>query len=368
MDDQRKSVNSYIGVIKSLRDIIESDYSDGGWLPSGREMARQLDVGYSTYCKAIKFLDREGLVKGLLKKGHYVFPQYMRVKKIGIVLEEGAENPFIQSKQLVIGAMNHLADSSYEMQILQGVSNEIIGECAVSYGVKGIIWFFPNSKSWKGMKQIETETGIPIVAVSYYHLGKKPAHHASVTYDARKGLRKRFRLMIERGHRRLLYIGKYDLIQTYGIDKILEDKEVPFSEENCLDDIWKTPRKLVRKIKKLRITGIISEGGGLTVQCLFETLSELAEKCREAKNANGTIGDMTGAKMSGAEQADDFSCPEVIVSHFAELGSFYERFPKVRLIGNVEKPEKNIGESAVRMLLEHLEKGTEMKTLQVIGE
>ena len=53
---------AFLKIIAKLQAYIrENDYTDGGWLPSGRKMAVMLGCSHLTYCKALKFIEQEAI-------------------------------------------------------------------------------------------------------------------------------------------------------------------------------------------------------------------------------------------------------------------------------------------------------------------
>lgn len=336
MSDSPRNNGNYTEAIRILRKAIETDFSDGGMLPPGREMANRLNISYSTYRKALSFLEGETVVVGYPRSGHYVLPQFMHVKKIGLVFGTGGISPFMRGKSLVIGAMSRLEEVGYEVQILQGATIDSLVESAISYHVAGIVWFFPPSRFSGEIELIEKQIDRPIIVVDDA-LETIDSHHATITYDKVNWLRERFRLVAEKGHKNILYCGDYSLIRSSGVDKMLEEAGIQFSQENCLDQFWRTPRKLTKTIKKKNITMIVAEGNPLNVKCLFEELAEFPDDIRPALN----------------------------ISSFRQLECYRKHFPNVSFQEDCNQKKRNLGEVAVEILIDHLEKGDRLKSVKI---
>ena len=97
MEKDNIKERAYLEGLKSLRGLISADYAAGGWLPPGRKMCERFKISHTTYCKATRRLVDEGTAVSYPRKGHYIKPASLRVSKVGFVLGDGAESPFIRS-------------------------------------------------------------------------------------------------------------------------------------------------------------------------------------------------------------------------------------------------------------------------------
>ena len=88
--------SSYWNALTQLIAIIKTEYPTGGKLPPAPEMSRRLNVSRMTYGKALKTVCTHGLAAASRGRGGTLIPPPMRSsKKIGLVLMDAAESPFV---------------------------------------------------------------------------------------------------------------------------------------------------------------------------------------------------------------------------------------------------------------------------------
>jgi DNA-binding LacI/PurR family transcriptional regulator len=322
--------------IKALRILINERYEEGGWLPAGRAMAETIGVSHPTYCKALRFLETEGVVKSFPKKGHYVVPNYLRCDKVGLIINDGGESPFIQQDGDFGGAVALLAEGGYDSQIIQAAFLDQLFGNALIYGMKGLIWFHPSAKAVETVREIDSAGQIPLVVVHHDVSGVDFGTHC-VTYDTRQSCQFRVNLLFERGHREIAYVGVYEAALNHGLVEAVEAVGGHLPPERCVAPIEKMPGAITALVRNAGVTGILSEGGGLTVNCLFEELSGLPEAVQ----------------------------PDVVVNYFGQLPKLAKRFAKVKLVSDRPKLVNTLGREAARMLLGHLTDGTPLTNRKV---
>jgi hypothetical protein len=322
--------------IKALRILISERYDEGGWLPAGRTMARTVGVSHPTYCKALRFLETEGVVKSFPKKGHYVVPSYLRCDKIGLIFNNGEESPFLHQDSDLGGAVRLLAAAGYDAQIIQAASLEQLHGNALIYGMKGLLWFQPSPKAADTVKEINAAGQIPLVVVHNQETGTD-FEKCCVGYASRPCFQVRASSLLERGHREIAYVGTYETACRNGLKEMIEERGGHFTPERCVPSIETMPGMITELIEKDHITGILSEGGGSVVNRLFEELSELPEAAQ----------------------------PEVVVNWFGILSKLAKRFPKVRLLPVNARLVSTLGQEAARMLLGHLTDGEPLTNRKV---
>ena len=85
----------YLKALRELRQLIDRDYKAGGKLPSERVMCLELGISRMTYRKVLGWLTRENVIMSYPNRGHWVMPAYRRCNKVGIVLQNATESPFL---------------------------------------------------------------------------------------------------------------------------------------------------------------------------------------------------------------------------------------------------------------------------------
>lgn len=335
-NDGQTGGSAYLAAIKALRAYINKDYENGGWLPSGRGMAQSMKTSHPTYCKAVKFLESEGILKSYPKKGHYVVPHYLRCEKIGFILYNGGESPFLRQDTDVSGAIDLITASAYDAQILQAVTLKQLHDNALIYGMKGVLWFCPPPKASATIKAFNTAGTVPLVVIQNEVSDADFGPHV-VAYDTKDNIQNRVTCLLDRGHRAIAYVGNYEQARKAGIVELIEAAGGQLTPEYCVPDIDKTPGKIARLVEAKKVTGILSEGGGFTIKCLFEELSELPKAAQ----------------------------PEVVAPDFARLAKLAQRFPKIKLAPLKNQLSNTLGREAASMLLVHLTEGKALSTRKI---
>jgi DNA-binding LacI/PurR family transcriptional regulator len=327
---------AYLEAIQALRVLIDERYAEGGWLPGGRTMAERIGVSHPTYCKALKFLEAEGLVRSFPSKGHYVVTPDLRCEKIGLIIDQGTESPFIRQDVDLGGTLAVLTAGGFDAQILQAASFEQLYSNAQIYGMKGLIWFYPPVKALETIQQINAAARIPLVVVQHQNYDTDFGEHC-VTYDSRQCSQVRAGLLLKRGHREFAYMGTYEDACQNGLVETVEAAGGRLPAERCVQPTESMRGVVADLVLNQEVTGILSEGSSFKVKCLFEELSELPEAAQ----------------------------PEVVVTHFNRLSKLAGGYPKVRLVSGCPKLVGSLGREAARMLTGHLTHGEPLTTRKI---
>ncbi len=337
MKEGQSGGKACVVAIKALRRLFLGEFRDGGWLPSGRDMARRLDVSHMTYCKALNRMVKEGFVRSFPKKGHYVTPEHLRCRKVGLIFWEGESSPFL-GIQDAVAILRVLSERRFNAQIIQGCSLDQLHDTALAHGVEGLLWLYPSLKAVAHIGEIDAYGELPLVVVHGTHrsFGEMP-NKGGVTYDTKQIYAERAKLMLSRGHRHVAYVGgDYEAAQKLGLVAALKKGGVNMPPELCIKDLLEAPGRLGRLLVTHGVTGLLSEGAGDRVDRLFTELSELPDSAR----------------------------PEVLASRFPLLPSLFQRYPKVRPVPATELMD-DLGEVAARMLLDHLLDGKPLSQVKV---
>lgn len=325
-----------LGAINGIRTLIIETYPDGGWLPGGRDMAKRLDVGHSTYRKALKFLENEGWVKSFPKKGHYVMPDYIRCHKIGFIVDNGGMSSFFHMSHYIGAAFSRLNEAGYSVQEIQATSLDQLHETATIFGVEGLIWFHPSTQAIDTIREMRRLDKIPVLVVPNTSLSET-FEEPIVTYDSQNISKARAKFMLERGHRNLAFVGKPDSVEYETIRDILREAGCDLPKTHCASDLEGAPESIIEIIRLWDTTGIISIAGPFETDLLFARLEE---------------------------HHNEFQ-PEVLSSYMPQLASIHKKHPNVNLIRMRHQLTTNIGDAAACALIEHLREGKPLRSVRI---
>jgi len=268
----------YMGAIKALRRLFAERYPEGGWLPPGREMAKELGLCDRTYWKALERMVRESFAQSHPRKGHFVVPARFRCRKVGLVIEDGSESPFLPGADELGAALIQLQNRGLHAHLIQGSSPAQVEDNAVIHGVEGLLWFHPTRSSAAAISDIAAEAYLPLVLVNHIPWGDSGACEVSPDLERLSALRAE--AMLARGHRAIGYAGPLWYAQRFGLLSALEKAGVALPLELCGEAGELTPAEITAQVERLRLTGLIAEGCGFHAFRLFEALSALPEERR----------------------------------------------------------------------------------------
>lgn len=164
---------AYLVVLHKLRGLIAESYSNGGWLPPGRKVCSMFEVNRKTYIKALKCLEKDGVAKAFPHKGHYIIPKFLRVKKIGIIMSDAVDSPFILADESICAILNVLREKTYAAQLIQAADLNNILDKALIHGVKGLIWLYPSAQILPLISKLNKTSEIPIIVMQYAKMSEK---------------------------------------------------------------------------------------------------------------------------------------------------------------------------------------------------
>jgi len=269
---------TYIKAIKALQMLFAKEYREGGWLPGGREMAKRMGIGHSTYCKAIERLERECFVISYPCKGHYVVPNNNRCHKIGIIIEDGIESPFLEEGDSFIACLTALRMGGFDIQFLHATRPEQLHDSAIAHGVDGVIWFKPSAAVAPDTRWIVESGEMPLIIVNWGQDEDTDFGACSVSKDYQALAEAQLQAMHQRHHSRLAVIGYSYEKWTRAIIALASKKKI---ELKLLDLTQKPDSKMLEEILlEFHPTGIISCGGANTLTLVAETLSCISPKLR----------------------------------------------------------------------------------------
>ena len=281
--ENNKNMLVYQDLVRHLQhEIAGKMYDAGGWLQSARSLAQRFGVNRLTCLKAMRFLEIEGLVRSVPPRGFFVMPKEMRHRKIAIVYGAGETSPFFRVGQAseetrqncdVVAAIDYISQHGYFAQMFQASRPEQLCSIALSYGVEGAMWFFPNFTFEKSVKEL-LSSGIPSLLVNPEPAGKWKTV-PQVSYDFASVNRERVDYLLSRGHRRILYIGSYQDAHENGVESLILKAGGKFGKNYCIDELFKNADKLAPLISALKITAILSAVSNQQNAFLRQALSKI---------------------------------------------------------------------------------------------
>lgn len=338
--DNPIQAKAYLRNIAMLQDYIrDHDYKDGGWLPAGRKMAQLMGTSHLTYVRALKFLERESLVRPFANRGHYVLPDCLRCKKVGLILNGGEYVPFIGTnlsinqegyRSDVSAIIESLAANNYDTQLIQMPSPQQAFEIAQAYYMQGLIWFNPMPQDYAAILEYQqTKKRLPFIVATHNRQICKHGIHA-IVHDDSQQLYQRVTQFLERGHTRFAFMGLYEDLKDAGALPIIKQAGSTFSHHDCFVHNILDMGQITQKVLTRNYTGIIANGGMTTMKYLFDSLKTL----------------------------DDQHKPEVLLYNRNLLSQIQQRAPQIlenypskKIIAIHTTPQQSLGVNAVNELV-----------------
>jgi DNA-binding LacI/PurR family transcriptional regulator len=324
---QKKQDRSYLGALRKLRQMIACDYREGGWLPSTRAMSESLGVSRNTYAKALRCVEKDSFIHAYPKKGLYVFPEFLRVKKIGVVMTDAEDSPFFPEKRILGAVLTVLERHDYEMQLIQAVDTETIMDKALIHGVEGLIWILPSVDKLEQIREIDARSELPLVVVSsHWQASKGMEELAGVLPDTQREAESLTQFFCQRNHKKLAFIGKtdvegsaYDYLHHYLAKAGVESCFIRHDENGRVAD-------LTALSVDSQVTAVVIEGGARDAHDIFVALAAL----------------------------DKHFITDLYVHHTLQLGTIRAKYPEVPVTAVGHSNSSMLGEAATEMLMAHL--------------
>lgn len=322
-------------VVMALRRLIDTQYPEGGWLPSVRDMAVRLGVNPRTYTKALQCLVDESLARSFPKRGHYVAPTWLRLRKVGLVLSDGSESPFFHGGACVSDAAGLLHARGFHTHLIQGVSPARLHDNAVLHGVDGLLWLDPAPKAAEAIATIAAADSLPLVVAHINHFFTIPGV-CELRRDEGYELRVQAEAMLARGHRRVAYQGQFQRALDGGLVAALAAAGIELPPALCVPGLSGEPGKMSKLVRLHGVAAVIAGGGELELAMLFEELAALPPPR-----------------------------PEVLAFRFPSLPAICQRFPDVKCVALGMRYPCTLGRLAAEMLADHLLKGTPLRSTKL---
>lgn len=328
---------SYLEALRKLRRLIADEFSDGGWLPSSREMSEKLNVSRNTYAKALKWLEKDGSIRSYPKKGHNVTPEFLRVKKIGVIIGEAEYSPFMANEEMLCVILETMKKANYHAHLLQAADIENLPDTALIHGVQALIWISPPERVCPLLRKIHHESDLPIMTIDVRLdvLGSMN-DIVSVLPDSMAGPMMKKDFFEKKKHKKIVYVASksaqsaFDRFQLALKDSQLEALLV-------LHDVNGKNANLSILSKDPNITGMIIDGGARDAYDIFYDMSKLKKHF----------------------------ITDLYVHYTIQLETIRKMYPTIKVTAIGDSDTALVGKVAATNLLNHLIKGEALKSRRV---
>lgn len=329
---------AYMEVLAKLRHLIAAEYREGGRLPPSREMCERFGVSLPTYGKAVARLQSDGSVYKNSNKGIVVQPEFLRHSKVGVVIGEGRESPLFWLPDAFAELLIQLRNHHFDPQLIQAPKPELLLRSALSHGVDALLCY--QAVPVSAAKEIIGE-GVPFLVLNL----KDPDSAADtdiyscncIRHDYKDAGPRRARILLERGHRSVAYIGNPWFGGYNGFIPAIREAGAELHDELPLYTEQQIRANLVEQIRRRRLTALYSEGGGNILNLVFRILSELPAS----------------------------ESPELLVTKCDAVPYLRETYPSVRCLGQCGFATLECPRIAAEMLDSHLNRGTPLQSLSI---
>mgnify|MGYP002672856233 CR=1 FL=1 len=322
----------YMEVLSAFRKLIDTEFKDGGWLPPVREMSERLNVSTVTYRKAVSRLIAESMAVSYPRKGIYITPRKYCLRKVGLVIGNGEESPFLFGEEVLLDIISKLKERGYCCHQIQGNSEPNVARNALSHCVSGVIWLTQCRPDVQALRDILANALFPLVCIQWFHPDSEedvfPADIPCVMEDYAEMGETLAEPFLRRGHRKLACVGASYWREEYiGLAAAIRRAGLAFDHTSCLEDCVHSPGKLTGILLKQGITGLFLHGGSWQIESTFRELSELPDELQ----------------------------PEILVWDNPMLPQIAAKYPAVKIIALARDNSRKFGGTAVDMLLDHLD-------------
>lgn len=335
---EKNSNKSYLEVLRKLRQLIAVSYPDGGWLPPSRDVCSNFNVNRKTYSKALQCLEQDGVARAYPKKGHYINPEFLRAKKIGIIIGNAEESPFFQSDEVLCSVLDVLRENRFNGQLMQAADPNNILDKALIHGVRGLIWLFPTGSMFPYLRNMHKTSELPIMVSSNTNLNEMTGCDvASVSPDAEKSSRTRVNFFAKRKHKKIAVVARANLRNK------IQNTMIRLLKEENIDSVFISHDEngKVADMTSLTadpdITGLMIDGGSRDIYDIFHALSQLTAH----------------------------SLSDLYVHYTEQLDTIRSLLPQIKITAIGHSDAGILGKTAAQILMNCLLKGKPMTSLKV---
>ena len=320
MEENSSKNGTYLEALNGLRRMINEEYADGGKLPGARVLCRKLNVCLETYMKALRELCGEGFVYTTRGRGGtFVKPANERFLKVGLILNNGQESPYLGCGPFLPSIWNVLALAGIHLHLLQSPRIETIQKTASHHGVSAIIWLSPQPSALPVMEQIQQDARYPLVVTDVFHqelrrnMLERKLNLVTNDYSFAGKLVAGF--FHERNHRSGLNIDNPLSMLSHRFPDYFQKLGIAFAPEHNFDTKEIEPL-LVERIRRFKVTGIFSEGGLPAYQKIVRILMTLPPAERPELIVRKTEESVSFLRKAGRE----LRIPAMVSTDYAKLG------------------------------------------------
>ena len=328
--------------LNAFRQYIDSCFAAGGWLPSVREMSRRFDISTGTCTKAINCLVKESVAQSYPRKGIYITPKKYRAKKMGLVLDNGRESPFICEQLLVSEILRTLNARGYYCHMIQGSPVSNVPRSAITHCTTGVIWYSPEPSAYQVLRHMNNSQVMPVVAICPMYPESSdtvfPDEIPVVMEDLQAMGNKLSEFIITSGHRKLAALGLNQWLASHdGLIQKLNTAGIEFGEHLIVEHAWDRREVLQQMIVDEKVKLLLIERAGLDVDLTFEELLKLPEALQ----------------------------PDVMIRDRASNYTHVQKYPQDKIIAKFDDSINSYGKVAVELLNDMIEQGRDRHSLCV---
>lgn len=326
--------SSYWNALTQLISIIKTEYPAGGKLPPAPEMSRRLNVSRMTYGKALKTVCTHGLARASQGRGGTMIPPPLKnSKKVGLLLLDAAESPFVTHAEELAAVLRELRRLQFQQHFIQCGQPEKLYEKLVIYNISGVICINPSAKLVEELSRIRKNYGFPVIVTGFrdYRQENECRKHglAMVQHDLHEESRKIIEFLISRNFRNPMLLDGYFGYVDVQLNRQLRKHGLHMPEENCLP-IRQVPSLLLKRIRKQKVDVLILEGGFRVYLPVFDLLMQLPKYRR----------------------------PAVLLRESPDIQpDWQEKYPEIRVLGFMKYDAEKLGTTAASIMVDALEKG-----------
>lgn len=271
--NMRSTPPRYVKIRQQLIRYADRRRFPDGWLPPERELCVELGVSRGTLRKAMEELIAAGRIVRVRPKGNYIVAVARRTT-IGLVMGNGTmENAVVPSPDVLAGLLQTLGVADCVVRILLPRGIDRIEETFLRHELAGFVWFGPPTSALSIIAEMSV-SDIPFVAFAP-HLRSSIESVGTprvVAFDSAQCGRDRANHFLDRGHRRIAYLGDAsDAISYKSFVTALKQAGIDHDPKDHVPEINQIPERLPELLDQ-GVTAIGSNGGSERIETLLNTL------------------------------------------------------------------------------------------------
>lgn len=278
---EQNRFRAYHKALLAMRGIIDAEYGEGGKLPSEVTMCERLNISRMTYRKVLDSLALENIIKRLPHRGHWVLKKSRRVQKVGIVINDGADSPFLPQEYLWL-ILRDLRESNYMPHLIQASCPENIYFTAITKAVNGLLWIYPSVNAVEQIRLINDEKDFPVLGLIHNVSANEKLFEKIpyVGFEFQNTLDKAARYFISQGHEHTVYVSTLDDTVNHSFSLPFQQANISFDPNQIICDSDNIEQDLKRIFKKKKISAIFTDGGSERIEQVLRFCMKLPKEKR----------------------------------------------------------------------------------------